>query len=149
MHRTLKAETTQPAAPSRVAQARRFDRFRVRYNFARPHEGIGLAYPSALYVPSSRPFPSQLPDVAYPDAWTPRHVYGCGEIVWRGYRVWVSSVLAGETIALDECADGFWSVYFGPVLIGIFDERGRRIRPKPLLAKVTEGARVLTHARAE
>jgi putative transposase len=149
MHRTLKAETAQPAAPSRAAQARRFDRFRARYNFARPHEGIGLAYPSALYMPSSRPFPSALPEVVYPAAWTPRHVYGSGEMDWRGQRIWVSGVLADQTIALDECADGYWSVYFGPVLIGVFDERRRRIRPKPLLAKVTEGARVLTHARAE
>lgn len=149
MHRTLKAETAMPAAASRTAQARRFDRFREQYNFTRPHEGIGLAYPGSLYVPSPRPFPARLPELVYPAAWTPRQVYDSGEIIWRGARVWVSSVLCGETIGLNECADGYWSVYVGPVLIGVLDERRRRIRPKPLLAKVKEGARVLMHARAD
>jgi putative transposase len=65
MHRTLKAETTRPPAPSPGAQGRRVDRFRQRDNFARPHEGIGQAYPGTLYVPSPRPYPTRLAPVAY------------------------------------------------------------------------------------
>jgi len=149
MHRTLKEETARPPAGSRTAQARRFDRFRHRFNFARPHEGIGQAYPGTLYVPSSRPYPAHVPALEYPGAWTVRRVYSCGEMVWNGYRVWLSDVLGGEMIALEEIADGYWAVHFGPVIIGVFDERRRRVRSKPLMARHKEGARVLTHTRAE
>jgi hypothetical protein len=36
-------------------------------------------------------------------------------------------VLAGEYIGLEEVADGIWAVYFGPVLLGRFQERTRTI----------------------
>jgi putative transposase len=36
MHRTLKAETTRPAAGSLTAQQRRFNRFREEFNHDRP-----------------------------------------------------------------------------------------------------------------
>jgi putative transposase len=35
MHRTLKAETTRPAAAHRLSQQRRFDTWRVEYNTER------------------------------------------------------------------------------------------------------------------
>lgn len=48
MHRTLKAETTRPAARTRLAQQRRFSRFREEFNYIRPHEAIGQKTPSSL-----------------------------------------------------------------------------------------------------
>ncbi len=39
MHRTLKAETTRPAAGSLAAQQRKFNVFREEFNHERPHEG--------------------------------------------------------------------------------------------------------------
>jgi hypothetical protein len=39
----------------------------------------------------------------------------------------VSSVLAEEYVGLDEIADGIWSMYFGPLLLGRFDERTKRL----------------------
>ena len=35
--------------------------------------------------------------------------------------------MAEEYVGLEEVADGVWSVYFGPVLLGRFDERDLRI----------------------
>lgn len=35
----------------------------------------------------------------------------------------VSHVLGGEYIALEEIDDGLWSVVFGPIVLGRFDER--------------------------
>src|SRR4030095_2778118 len=42
MHRTLKAETTRPAAGNLRAQQRKFNSFREEYNQLRPHEAINL-----------------------------------------------------------------------------------------------------------
>lgn len=39
MHRTLKAETTRPAAANLRAQQRRFDQFRQEFNYERPLSG--------------------------------------------------------------------------------------------------------------
>lgn len=50
-HRTLKAETTRPAAATRRAQQRRFTRFCAEYNEDRPHEALGFATPASLYRP--------------------------------------------------------------------------------------------------
>ena len=35
----------------------------------------------------------------------------------------VSQVLAEECVGIEEVDDGLWSVYFGPLLLGRFDER--------------------------
>jgi len=48
MHRTLKAETTRPAAGSLAAQQRTFNVFREEFNHERPHEALDqetLAHP--------------------------------------------------------------------------------------------------------
>ena len=39
----------------------------------------------------------------------------------------VSHVLAEESVAFEEVADGAWQVYFGPLRIGRFEERLLRI----------------------
>jgi len=41
-----------------------------------------------------------------------RHVRHNGEIKFNGGYVFVSELLAGETVALDEIGDGLWRVYF-------------------------------------
>ena len=52
MHKTLKAETTRPAAGSLAAQQRRFNRFREEFNHERPHEALDQQIPAACYVRS-------------------------------------------------------------------------------------------------
>lgn len=47
MHRTLKAETTRPAAGSLAAQQRRFNSFREEFNHERPHEALDQRPPAA------------------------------------------------------------------------------------------------------
>ena len=128
MHRVLKAEATRPAAASFGAQQRRFTRFQVEYNTERPHEALGQEAPAAHYTPSPRPYPAQLPELVYPGHVERRYVSANGGIRWQNRWVNVSHVLAGEHVGLEEVADGVWSVYFGPVLLGRFDERDGRIR---------------------
>lgn len=148
MHRTLKAETAMPPAATRRAQAHRFDRFRRAYNEARPHEALAQAYPASLFVPSPRPWPTTLPVLEYPAGWCVQRVYGSGEITWRGHRLWLSDVLCGERIALQEIAEGYWDMRLGPITIGVLDEHDRRVKPAALRATITGGARLLAHARA-
>jgi transposase InsO family protein len=128
MHRVLKAEATRPAAATFGAQQRRFNRFQAEYNRERPHEALGQGTPATHYTASPRPYPAQLPELGYPGHFERRYVSANGGIRWQNTWVNVSHVLAGEHVGLEEVADGVWSVYFGPVLLGRFDERDGHIR---------------------
>jgi putative transposase len=127
MHRTLKAETTRPAAGSLGAQQRRFNVFRTEFNEVRPHEALGQHPPASLYEPSSREFPSRLPEIVYPDHFETRLVTRDGAVRFQKKLIWVSKVLQSEHVGLEEVGDGVWDVYYGPVRLGQFDERRYRI----------------------
>lgn len=82
-HRTLKAETTRPAAGSLAAQQRRFNIFREEFNHERPHEALDQQMPAACYSPSPRPMPDRLPPLEYPDRFEVRYVSANGGIRWN------------------------------------------------------------------
>jgi putative transposase len=123
MHRTLKAETTRPPEATGRAQQRRFDAFRRDFNAVRPHEALGQRPPARVYTPSPRPYPARLPALAYPGHWEVRRVSRNGGVRWHNHWVNVSHVLGEEYVGLEPVADGLWSLYLGPVLLGRFDER--------------------------
>ena len=52
-----------------------------------------------------------------------RRVSRNGGIRWHNHWVNVSHVLAEEYVAFEEIDDGVWSVAFGPLVLGRFDER--------------------------
>ncbi len=126
LHRTLKEATALPPAASCRAQQGRFNRFREEYNGLRPHEALGEQPPATHYQPSRRPWPRPLPAIAYPGHFELRRVSrGC--IKWHSRRVFLSFVLEGETVGLEELTPGVWNVYFGPRRLGIFSESKRRV----------------------
>lgn len=127
MHRTLKAETTRPAAASLQAQQRRFNRFCHEYNFERPHEALEQATPASYYQPSPRPMPDRVSTLTYPDRYEVRYVSTNGGIRWNQRWVNVSIVCAGEYVGLEEIDDGVWNVYFGALRLGRLHERHMRI----------------------
>jgi hypothetical protein len=127
MHRTLKAETTRPAAATLRAQQRKFDRFRAEFNDERPHEALDQQTPASCYVRSSREMPRKVPPLEYPDRFEVRLVSTNGGIRWNKDWVNVSSVCAREYIGLEEIDDGIWNVYFGPLKLGRLLERHMRI----------------------
>lgn len=127
MHRTMKAETTRPPAPHLRGQQRVFDAFRKRFNQERPHEALAMNTPASIYASSPRPFPSKIEPPAYPAHFEVRRVSQNHGIRWNTSWINVSSTLCGEFIGLEEIDDAIWSVYFGPVLLGRFDERDLRI----------------------
>lgn len=127
LHKTLKAEATKPPAATAAAQQRAFERFRREYNEERPHEALANATPAEHYAASPRAYPKRLLEPEYPGHYEVRYVSRNGGVRWHNRWVNVSHVLAEEYVAFEETADGVWSVYFGPVLLGRFEERDYRI----------------------
>ena len=52
MHRTLKEDTAKPPARTVTAQQKKFDRFRLVFNFERPHEALANETPEASTRPA-------------------------------------------------------------------------------------------------
>jgi transposase InsO family protein len=126
MHRTLKDEAARPAAPTWRGQQKRLREFRVAYNEVRPHDSLQGRTPASCYMPSPRPYTNGTPGLDYPVHYTRRQVRSSGDIKWRGRRVFLSEVLAGEPVGLNEIEEGKWAVYFGPLELGrIVDSSGR------------------------
>lgn len=122
-HKTLKDGTARPPASSPRAQQGKFDRFVREYNEERPHESLGQETPASFYRPSFRPYPRRIPELEYPAHFERRLVSRNGGIRWGSGWVNVSQVLSEEYVGLEEVDDEVWAVYFGPLLLGRFDER--------------------------
>jgi transposase InsO family protein len=123
MHRELKRETTRPAAHSQRAQQRRFETFRRRYNEERPHEGIGDRTPSSLWTPSTRDYPERLAPPAYPAHVEVRRISSAGTFRLHAQQPFLSKVLCGEDVGLEEVGDGIWNIVYYSTLLGKIDER--------------------------
>ena len=65
--------------------------------------------------------------IEYPGHYEVRKVRRKGDMKWKGSRIFVSTVLRGESLGLEEIDSGTWSVWFGPVELGRLDERDRRL----------------------
>jgi transposase InsO family protein len=128
MHRTLKAGACRPPRATRAAQQRAFNRFRTLYHDERPHEFLGGRTPSSRYTASPRPFPDHLPPLEYPGHFLVKRVTNAGTFRLKHKLLFIANALKQHHIGLDETDDGIWSLYFGTVLLGKFDERDMIIR---------------------
>ena len=126
MHRTLKAETTRPAAYSPPAQQRKFNHFLQEFNNDRPHEALDMATPASRYGSSLRPMPARIAPFEYPDRFEARYISANGGMRWNKRWVNVSSTCIGQYVGLEE-VDQMGDVYFGPLKLGRFHERKMRI----------------------
>ena len=116
MHQVLKQETTQPAALTRVAQQRRFDRWRNKYNHHRPHQGLGMHPRGCYYRPS--PGPVQLQSWSYPADCELKRADPRGRIHWRNQPRHIGRAFARQIVALKPRSRNSVAVYFGPHLLG-------------------------------
>lgn len=123
MHRTLRAETTRPPGEDQADQQAIFGRFQFEFMHERPHEALGQRTPGSLYVRSERLMPERVPEPEYEGHWERRRVRRLGTFKFKGREIFLSSTLAAECIALDEVADGVWSIYFYRKLLARLDER--------------------------
>lgn len=132
LHRTLLEEEAIPRRPpcaDMTEQDERFATFHRDYNEVRPHEALAYATPAEVYEPSWRPYTDETPGLDYPAHFERRQVRRDGCMKWRGELIFVSQVLAGEPVALEEIDDGLWQIYFGPLVLGRIRNGGRRINP--------------------
>ena len=120
MHRTLKAETTRPPAATFAAQQHRFAQWQRTFNERRPHEALGMTPPATHYAPSPRRYPGRLPMLEYPAHVEVRRITVSGEIRWQTERIFLSHVLQGEYVGLEETNDGEWTISLGPLRLGYY-----------------------------
>ena len=124
MHRTLKADTTRPAAANHLQQDERFEEFRQTFNEKRPHEALDMATPSTFYTPSTRVYPEVLDDPAYPLHDRVTRVQTCGHInASRDCRGFVGAAIGGELVGLRDLETG-WLVTFLNRDLGLLAHRG-------------------------
>jgi transposase InsO family protein len=136
MHRTLKAETSKPAAATPAEQQRRFDRFRRHFNEERPHEALEQTPPATHWQPPTRALPASLVDPWYDADHEVRRVRWDGMIKWRGEQVFVGEALAGELIGLAETESGRHIVRFCHRHLGVIDRDRRFLRFAPPRARL-------------
>lgn len=125
MHRTLKQDTTRPAARTLLGQQERFDRFVEIFNNERPHEAIGMKRPAELYVVSTRAAPPR--PLEYPLHDDVRTISSSGHLTWgRRNRVFVARALAGHEIGMREVDDDLFLLSFAHLDLGWLDTRANR-----------------------
>jgi transposase InsO family protein len=123
MHRTLKAEALWPPSADAEAQQGRFDAFRSEFDYERPHEAIGMKTPGSLYERSVREMPARLAEPEYPGHCIVRQVRANGILYFKDRELFLSELLIGHRIALEEIADGVWSIYFYDHLLARLNQR--------------------------
>jgi hypothetical protein len=128
MHRTLKAEVTKPPGSNLKEQQKMFGRFREEYNNERPHEALEQKTPGSIYLPSGRMLPRKVPEVEYESLMAVRQVKQNGCIKWKGEEVYVSGVLAGESVGLKQISDSEWELHFSFHKLGVLDDRIGKVR---------------------
>jgi putative transposase len=128
MHRTLKQATTIPPAADLKWQQKRFDQFINEFNYERPHQAIGMKPPADLYKSSLRIMPEKLPPMEYPAHYEVRRVSRNGGIRWTSGWVNLGQVLKEEYVGLVEIDDGVWDLTFGPLWLGLLDEKNMKIK---------------------
>jgi hypothetical protein len=131
MHRTLKAETAKPPAPTRRAQQKAFDRFRQQFNEERPHEALEQKTPASCYHPSPRLYPDRIPEPEYDTHMKPKRVYPDGTFFWKGTQIFISKCLKGEFIGMEKTDDRYWDVHFATFPLARFDSHKLVLQPMP------------------
>ena len=129
MHRTLKAETTKPASANPLDQQKRFDVFREEFNHDRPHEALADRPPVSAFERCRREYSERAAqaDVEYPGQFETRRVRNRGQIKWQGQQLFLTEALTGERVGLEESGTGTWTVHFGGLEIGRYDERTKSL----------------------
>lgn len=126
MHRTLEEVVPQDDIKGQQSE---YDPFQQQYNWERSHEALGRRTPGSVHCSSSRSYPAKLPEVEYDSGVTVRQVRHNGEIKWRGELLYVSEVLAQEPVGLKPIDEQKWEVHYSFHLLGVLDERTKKITP--------------------
>lgn len=126
-HATL-AKAMKPPSANLEEQQQRFEAFRKEYNEERPHEALGQKPPARFYEKGRRLLPACMPEPDYPAETAVRIVRQNGEIKWAGSTIYVSQLLEGQPVAVEEADKGLIVRYFNTPL-GMIDPAGKTLRP--------------------
>jgi len=128
MHLTLKKETTKPPGNNFLQQQEKFDSFVREFNTERPHQALGMKYPSEVYTHSSRVYekPKRL---NYPFHDMTITVTHCGRICFKNNKIHLTLALAGQEVGIQEMQDGIWLVSFMDYDLGYFDVESELFEP--------------------
>ncbi len=129
MHRTLKAEATQPPAFSFLQQQEKFYEFMQEYNFERPHQALAMKCPGDLYQKSPRIYKG-LPDITYPGYEKTILVSHCGRICIRNLKIHLSRALANQPVGIRLVDNSIWEVSFKDYDLGYFDDESGKFAAK-------------------
>ena len=109
--------------------------WRDTYNNNRPHEALEMKVPVAVYTPSPRTFPSQLPEIVYPGSDIVRLVSGNSGINVGGVRYAIGRAFRGQPVALRPTPnDGLLDVYYCHQRVGRIGQKN----PGPMQRVVTD-----------
>jgi putative transposase len=128
MHLTVKKHATKPAAANALQQQARFDTFVEQYNHERPHQALGMKVPADLYTRSARVYRG-LEDLTYPFHDQTIAVTHCGRICFKGRKVNLSHVFAGQNVGVTQVGERIWLVTFMQYDLGYFDDETCRLEP--------------------
>ena len=128
MHLTLKREATKPAAANVLQQQARFDAFVQQFNQERPHQALEMKVPADVYVRSARMYRG-LEELSYPFHDGTFTVTTCGRICFKGQKVNLSQVFAGQNVGVTQVSEHVWLVTFMHYDLGYFDDETCRLEP--------------------
>lgn len=126
MHKTLKEVVTKPISYNEKLQQKQFDDFLYEYNHERSHEALGRKCPNEIYQPSIREYPEKLSAIIYDEGLQVRMVKRGGEIKWRNAYIYISQILSGEQVSLEEIDNNVWEVRYSFYKLGII--RGKETK---------------------
>jgi putative transposase len=128
MHLTLKLAATRPAAANVLQQQGRFDAFVEEFNRERPHQALSMQVPADVYTPSARVYRG-LDELEYPFHDWSAPVTRCGRICFKGRKINLSHVFAGQQVGVKQVEDRIWLVSFMQYDLGYFDDETCRLEP--------------------
>lgn len=121
MHRTLKEATTKPPKINLRRQQHKFDSFSHEYNHERPHESLNGKCPGEIYKASPKLLPSKLPEICYPNHFEIRLIRSNGQIKWDGKKYFISELLYGEPVGIEQIDESKIAIYFSKLKIKVIN----------------------------
>lgn len=123
-HRTLKNDLLKRRCFLDLADAQAaFDPWRIEYNEERPHEALGLEVPARRYKPSKRKLNDAPAGIEYDSGARLRKVNYKGYLSICRRRYYLSEVLAGEYIQINDCEENVVAIQYGQFEIARIDLR--------------------------
>ena len=94
-----------------------FDLWRKEFNEERPHEALGMRFPSEVYRDSERKYEGTPEKLLYPGIES-RRVKTDGTMKFEGKVYFLSTALRGWNVGLAPVESGRWEVRFGRLVLG-------------------------------